>query len=153
MLRFDKVWLICFVFPLCFDRVTKYIVASGIVQDQDITSFLEVYMTFNRGISWGIASSENFVVFFMVSLVVALMIAFFTWYVVKYVTRFYTKCASLLILSGALSNFFDRLWYGGVVDFIRFHWSGLSFPVFNFADVFISLGVAVLLYLHLIDEA
>jgi signal peptidase II len=51
-----------------------------------------------------------------------------------------------LIVSGALGNLFDRVRYGYVVDFIRFHWRGeWDYPTFNVADVGISVGVALLI--------
>jgi signal peptidase II len=54
--------------------------------------------------------------------------------------------AELLIITGALSNFFDRFWYGGVIDFIHVHCGSWSFPVFNGADISIVCGVALLLW-------
>lgn len=50
-----------------------------------------------------------------------------------------------LIVSGALGNLVDRLRYGYVVDFIRFHWQeGWEYPTFNIADVGITVGVILL---------
>lgn len=52
-----------------------------------------------------------------------------------------------LIVTGAVGNVIDYIVYGHVIDF--FHWTfwGYSFPIFNFADVYISLGVAALFIL------
>lgn len=51
-----------------------------------------------------------------------------------------------LIVSGALGNLFDRVRYGYVVDFIRFHWRGeWDYPTFNVADIGISVGVGLLI--------
>lgn len=52
----------------------------------------------------------------------------------------------ILILAGAIGNLFDRIQYGYVVDFIHFHleeW--FSWPVFNLADVWISVGMGIIL--------
>jgi len=49
-----------------------------------------------------------------------------------------------LILGGALGNALDRITRGSVVDFLDFHWSGMHWPAFNFADVWIFLGVSLL---------
>jgi lipoprotein signal peptidase len=47
-----------------------------------------------------------------------------------------------LIIIGAISNLLDRIYQGGVIDFINFF--GLT--VINFSDIYISLGVAWLLF-------
>jgi signal peptidase II len=64
---------------------------------------------------------------------------------------FYKKCPAhsafylILILSGAISNLIDRIWWGCVIDFIN-----LTFwPIFNLADFFISLGAIMLIFAYL----
>lgn len=50
-----------------------------------------------------------------------------------------------LIVSGALGNLVDRVRYGYVVDFIRFHLQdSWSYPTFNIADIGITVGVVLL---------
>jgi len=51
-----------------------------------------------------------------------------------------------LLLSGAVGNLIDRAQYGYVVDFIDMHFNGFYWPVFNFADSFIFIGVMLLLF-------
>ncbi|MFH0814919.1 MAG: signal peptidase II [Candidatus Falkowbacteria bacterium] len=46
-----------------------------------------------------------------------------------------------LILLGAISNFSDRILFGGVVDFISINFGNFSWPIFNFADCYIAAGV------------
>ena len=51
-----------------------------------------------------------------------------------------------LILAGAFGNLFDRIRYGYVVDFIHFHiQDGFSWPIFNLADIWISIGIGILI--------
>jgi signal peptidase II len=51
-----------------------------------------------------------------------------------------------LILAGGFGNFQDRIFKGYVVDFVHVHWKdGWSFPIFNLADSFVSVGMALLL--------
>jgi lipoprotein signal peptidase len=54
-------------------------------------------------------------------------------------------CAALgLILAGTMGNFYDRLIFGGVRDFL--HWNyGFDWPVFNLADCCLVLGASLLL--------
>lgn len=130
-----------FFLPFGIDRITKYMVTAGIIADQHITSFLQIYTTYNRGISWGIGSSLHPTIFALISSVVFLvMIAFCVHaYQVRHDLVLFKTC--LVIISGALSNMYDRIVFGGVIDFICFHIKCWIFPVFNVADIFIFCGV------------
>ena len=52
------------------------------------------------------------------------------------------KLSLMIILGGALGNFYDRLVLGYVIDFL-FHWSGIHFPAFNIADMAITIGAVL----------
>jgi signal peptidase II len=51
-----------------------------------------------------------------------------------------------LIISGAIGNLVDRIIRGAVFDFIYFNYQEFSFPAFNLADSFISIGAALFIY-------
>ena len=51
------------------------------------------------------------------------------------------KFSLMFILGGALGNFYDRITYGAVPDFIDFHVNGFHWFIFNIADIFISIGI------------
>ena len=53
-----------------------------------------------------------------------------------------------MIFGGSLGNIFDRLYYTAVVDFIDLHINNIHWFIFNIADIFISLGVIVLILLE-----
>ena len=55
-----------------------------------------------------------------------------------------------LIIGGALGNLYDRFIYEGVVDYVAWH-CGFDFAVFNYADVMIDLGVAIILLLSFLE--
>lgn len=152
MLLYVKDFLFCFFIPFLIDRVTKYCIVSEVIPEQQLLPFLDIYLTYNRGVSWGVGSSEHYGQFIFISFLVAFIIGIFCWYIYKMPMGRIANCACLVILSGALSNFYDRIYFGGVVDFILFYWGSWWFPVFNMADVFIFLGTIVLLYFHLKDE-
>tara|TARA_B100000683_G_C12243398_1_gene454245 strand:+ start:60 stop:296 length:237 start_codon:yes stop_codon:yes gene_type:complete len=60
------------------------------------------------------------------------------------------KYSLLMILGGALGNFYDRIFYGAVPDFIDFHISNFHWFIFNFADIFITIGVIFMIILEYI---
>ena len=61
------------------------------------------------------------------------------------------KWALAMIIAGGTSNIFDRLMNGYVIDFIYLHYKELYWPAFNFADIYISVGISIFLYQVLKD--
>ena len=53
-----------------------------------------------------------------------------------------------MILGGALGNIFDRLYYSSVIDFIDIVYNNYHWFIFNVADIFITLGVIMLISLE-----
>ena len=51
----------------------------------------------------------------------------------------------ILIAGGAIGNFYDRITYKAVPDFIDLHFEGSHWFVFNVADIFITIGVVSLI--------
>ena len=145
-------YILFFFIPLFIDRVTKYLIVCQTWQNKELFSFLNINLTYNRGISWGIGNYSNPQLFIFICILVAFVIFGFCWYLYKMDTNSISFYAGLMILSGAISNFFDRLWFNGIVDFIQFHYFDWFFPTFNFADTFIFLGTCLLLYAQAKDE-
>ena len=57
-----------------------------------------------------------------------------------------TRLGYALIIGGALGNLADRIIHGAVVDFVSLHYAGYYWYVFNLADIWISLGVVLLIW-------
>lgn len=62
------------------------------------------------------------------------------------------KLCFSLILGGAIGNFFDRIYYGSVPDFIDIHYNQFHWFIFNFADIFISIGIILLIIFMLFNN-
>ena len=56
------------------------------------------------------------------------------------------KYGFMLVFGGSLGNIFDRLYYSSVPDFIDIHFYNFHWFIFNVADIFISIGVFLLIY-------
>lgn len=138
--------------PLILDRITKYCIISGFWQSQTINSFFNIYLTHNHGIAWGIGSQLQTHAFFEINVLVGIVLVYFMWYMKSIIHHGNLFSACLLIIAGGISNFFDRLWYGSVIDFIQLHLNNWYFPVFNIADISITLGTVLLIYFALFDE-
>ena len=93
------------------------------------------------GIGFGFLSTDSIILYNFISLVIALVIIFLLYIFVKSETL--DKMIFTLILGGALGNFYDRIVYKAVPDFIDLHYENFHWFTFNVADIFISIGIIV----------
>jgi signal peptidase II len=114
-----------------------------------VTSFLDLVITWNTGISYGLFPQRgSFGPWALLAFKAAAVI--FLWIWLARASSRLTAVALGLIIGGAFGNAIDRLHWPGVLDFVLFHidtgsWS-FRWYVFNFADVAIVAGVVGLLY-------
>ena len=110
-----------------------------------LTSFFDLVLVWNKGISYGWFPQEGpvgqFILITVAALASGLLIAW-----LRQMRFHMTAVGAGLILGGAIGNAFDRVMHGAVVDLFHFHWGDFSWYIFNLADVWIVLGVLVLMY-------
>jgi signal peptidase II len=109
-----------------------------------VLPFLDFTLIWNTGMSYGFLDDRGAFGRWLLSGFAVAAIALFLWFLKHGETRLSGMGYGLLV-GGALGNLVDRLWYGSVVDFISLHWAGFYWYVFNLADVWITLGVGLLL--------
>ena len=145
------IYLLIFTIIFALDRITKiYILHLAEINntlDIYITSFLNFYLIWNKGIAFGLLSFDknivyNFITFFiafvtLIILIIALKSSDFKGYLF------------MIIFSGSIGNLFDRLYFSAVPDFIDFHINDFHWFIFNVADIFISLGVICLIFVEI----
>lgn len=107
-----------------------------------LTSFLDLVLAWNRGISYGLLKTDLQGLLIVVSLALSVML----WVWLARSRAALNAAALAMVLGGALSNALDRAVHGAVADFFHFHWGSFSWYIFNLADVAIVAGVALLLY-------
>ena len=108
-----------------------------------VNSYLNLYLVWNKGIAFGLFSfDENYFYNFITILII---IVTFVILIMIYKANDFKVYFLLLIISGALGNLFDRLYYTAVPDFIDFHINDIHWFIFNVADIFISIGVICLI--------
>lgn len=124
------------------DRITKYWAVQKLqVGPYYVNQFLSFELSYNRGISWSIFYSENSVIFGILTLAIAGIISGLMYYTFYRAYRGYSIVGCTITVVGAFSNFVDRFYYQGVVDFIVLSYGAWSWPVFNIADICIVIGV------------
>ena len=130
------------------DRLSKiYILKKAEIEstvDIYITEYLNFYLIWNKGIAFGLFSFNesfmyNLITFTIAAITIILLIMIFKNEGLK-------KYSLLSIFGGSLGNLFDRIYYSGVPDFIDFHINDFHWFVFNFADIFITIGVLCLIF-------
>jgi len=121
--------------------VKRWALHSLQCQAISVCPYLTFELSINRGVSWSMFSSANPYIFAAVTAVVGLFLATFAWITYARKQRGQCSFAETLVIVGGTGNFFDRLFYGGVVDYIHFHYGAWSFPIFNIADICIVTGV------------
>ena len=135
------------VVVLALDLVTKYVFDGMYAEGTGVSlGIFNLIIVHNHGAAWGIFSG-NQVGLVILSLV---FLAIFIWFYVKDKKKSWLLTVTFAFLcAGCLGNLYDRLVFGYVRDFIQFaFWQ--SFPVFNFADVFLAVGVVMFIIYLLI---
>jgi signal peptidase II len=147
--RHNVLGLAVVAFALIADQLHKYwmIEVYRIAEKQRVavTSFLDLVMTWNPGISYGLFPADGAMGrIALIGFSAAAVLALFLW-----MSNSGSRLAAIaigLIMGGALGNLIDRITYGAVADFFSFHYAGFYWYVFNIADVAITAGVIGLVF-------
>ncbi|WP_319517316.1 signal peptidase II [uncultured Martelella sp.] len=133
------------VIALLVDAAIKYAVEVYLPFHRmiPVLPFLGLFKTYNPGIAFSLLSDTNGWALVGLRLVIVAVVIYLwrktapgqTWALLGFA----------LVVAGALGNILDHFIYGHVVDYIRFHIGGWTFPIFNLADSYITVG-AVLIF-------
>jgi signal peptidase II len=132
---------------VALDQITKWWILEHVMQPPrviEITSFFNLVMTWNRGVSFGLFNTDspyNALVLSGVALVI--VAALLVW--LARATHALMSWGLGLIIGGAIGNLIDRLRFGAVADFLDVHAWGWHWPAFNVADAAITVGVVLLI--------
>lgn len=118
----------------------------------EVTSFFNLVMVWNKGVSFGMFNSAETAVYqpyALIAMALAIVIGLFMW--LRKATSKLQIWGLGLIIGGALGNVIDRILYGAVADFFDFHIGGWHWPAFNIADSCICVGVFILVLESFLD--
>jgi len=147
--KLNKVFLNSIIILSIFfiDRIFKiYILEIAELEnkvDIYITSYLNFYLIWNKGVAFGLFSFEQNIIYHLISFVIFIISIVLIYMITK--SDKLKKYSLILILGGALGNLFDRIYYSAVPDFIDLHIKGHHWFIFNVADIFITIGVIYLI--------
>ena len=146
-ISFSIVTLIYFL-----DRLSKiYIIQldkNNLGSDIFNSAYLNIVLIWNEGIAFGLLSFNESYLYNIISLVIAIIIIVLV--IMSLKNKCFKRYSLLMIVGGALGNLHDRIFFNAVPDFIDFHIGNFHWFIFNVSDIFITLGVLLMITLELI---
>ena len=144
-----NLYLILSIFII--DRISKIYVINFDIKNSSTdlytSKFLNINLIWNEGIAFGLFSFNQNNLYNLLTLIITIIILVIFKMIID--SQGIKKYGLLMIFSGALGNLFDRLLYKAVPDFIDFHVEEFHWFVFNVADIFITIGVIIMILFEL----
>ena len=155
-IELKKFFLYFFILFTIFiiDRLTKlYILNLAQIEksvDIYVNSYLNIYLIWNKGIAFGLLSIDESIFYNLITTLIGIIILIIFYMIWKNdnIQRFFLT----FVAGGAMGNFYDRIVYKAVPDFIDLHFQGFHWFVFNVADIFITIGVLCLILVELFNN-
>lgn len=137
--------LILIVSIFIIDRISKILIINHQLENNliFINNFLNLDLVWNTGIGFGFFSTDSNFFYNSLSLFIFIVLLFLLYLIIK--SDFFDKINLSIIFGGAISNFYDRIIYLAVPDFIDFHINNFHWFTFNIADIFITLGIILII--------
>lgn len=134
--------LICVIFLTLLDQITKTIAVNTLSQKPYvlIDGVFEFHYIQNYGSAWGMLSGRTILLIVVTLIMMALIIYAFI-RTPKNKKYFLLSACEIVLFSGALGNFIDRILFGYVRDFLYF--SLIDFPIFNVADCYVVISAVI----------
>ena len=149
--KFFLSFLIIFII-FSADRISKLYILNlaGAEKYIDIyfNPFLNFHLIWNTGIGFGLFSSGSNFYYNLITILILLINILILIMIIK--SKDFKLFFLLMVLGGASSNLFDRIYYQAVPDFIDIHYGSFHWFVFNVADIFITLGIICLIIVEFI---
>ena len=141
------IYIFLFLILLIIDQYSKFIV-HGTLNVGDtipiIDNFFNLTYVQNRGVAFGLFQGKIDIVSILAIVAIGLILFYFCKNFKK--ISFLERIAYTMIFAGAIGNMIDRLFRGFVIDMLDFR--GIWSFIFNFADVWINIGVILIIIEH-----
>lgn len=133
---------------LGLDLLLKYLVSTYLTTVNIINNFFSLTYVLNDGAAFSLFASRTYLL-----ILIALICLFFILYELK--NNLDDRVLSIgysLVLAGLLGNFLDRLMDGYIIDYLSFKIFTYNFPIFNFADILIVVGIIIVIIKEILKE-
>ena len=136
------------------DRLSKiYVIQldkNNLGSDIFNSAYLNIVLIWNKGIAFGLLSFNESYLYNIISLIISIIII--TLVIMSLKTTGLRRYSLLMIVGGALGNLHDRIFFNAVPDFIDIHIGNFHWFIFNVADIFITIGVILMIIMEFIDR-
>mgnify|MGYP001357858484 CR=1 FL=1 len=142
-LKKENIFYLFFILIIFFfDRLSKREIINNFNESiYFVNDYINFNLIWNIGIGFGFLSTDSFLFYNLVTVTVGIVIIFLLYVFVQ--SENIDKFIYSIIIGGALGNFFDRLVYNAVPDFIDLHYNSFHWFTFNVADIFITIGISI----------
>jgi len=148
MIKKNYLGFVIILIAFILDRVSKILIINHSNTfgklDMSLNPFLNLNLIWNEGIAFGLFSFDeknyyNLLTFLIIGIILVLL-----WLMFR--SSGLEKLGFASVIGGSLGNVTDRIFYSSVPDFIDLNYNGFHWFVFNVADIFITLGVMILIF-------
>lgn len=144
----NKVYLTA-VIVLLIDQIVKLLIKTNMSLNEEISiipNFFSIQYLKNTGAAFSILENQT-ILLAITSIICISVIIYYLKKEENLTTAMYLSFG--LVLGGILGNLIDRIVYQGVIDFLSFQIFNYNFPVFNIADIGITIGVLLLIIIYI----
>ena len=139
-----RISLIFLFISFITDQISKFWILNYLGENnvKSLGPFIDLYLVWNNGISYGWFSAYNGrIIIIVISVFICI---YLTYMLIQTTSKLYVYSLGLL-LGGALGNIVDRVIHGKVIDFIALHYQKHYWYIFNIADMWITIGIIIIL--------
>ena len=137
--------IIIIIFSL--DRISKFYIIlkseTNLSSSLYTSKFLNINLIWNEGIAFGLFSFNENYLYNLLTILIVIVIFIILIMIIK--SEGFKRYALSMIFGGAVGNLYDRIFYSAVPDFIDFHIKDFHWFIFNVADIFITIGVIIMI--------
>ena len=142
-INFFNLLLVLAIFSI--DRITKNQIIENNLNylPAYINNYLNLDLVWNTGIGFGLLNLQAGIYYHLISLAIILVLLFIIF--LSFRSEKYERVFYSIIIGGAAGNLYDRIVYYAVPDFIDFHYNDYHWFTFNIADIFITIGIILII--------
>lgn len=135
------------------DQLTKLYFRNNF-QDGSVVTIIENFFIFkfakNTGAAWSLFADKDWSQLFFKILTIVSLVLFVLLFIFAYIKNHrFLQFSIAVVIAGTLGNFLDRIIFGYVTDFISFQFGSYYFPIFNVADICLTIGV-IMVFVHFV---
>lgn len=135
-----KTSIIISILITILDQIIKFIIDKKVLFIEILPTLFNIHKVYNYGVAFSFLENKRYLI-----LLFSLILIYFLFNLRKDLPK--TKKYDILfgvILGGIIGNLLDRVFRGYVIDYLETFIFGISFPIFNLADICITLGIIIM---------